>query len=116
MSTPTTPPFFIYPAAAQLERVIPKAKFYEKASISRAVRELFIRQIDKIIWHAKLAPETLRLASTAAAPEIQIFCIHLKTTELHHGALRAIELAIPLPIVFELHHAQQTLKQLQQPE
>lgn len=94
---------FDYPKSARFGRVLSKSKIYEHSKPSTKVKELFVRQVDKIIWAYKLAPETINLPSTPSVPEIQIFHIDLKTDELNEEILRCIDKAIPFPIVFELH-------------
>ncbi|MFZ4504556.1 MAG: DUF4391 domain-containing protein, partial [Methylovulum sp.] len=86
---------FHYPNAATLGRKLPKNKIYEHAKPSTAVRELFVSQVDKIIWQYKLAPETVNLPAKPNVPEIQIFTLALKTPELSEDVLRCIDQAIP---------------------
>jgi len=93
---------FAYPEAAKFGRVVPKSKIYEHGSPSAAVRQLFVRQVEQIVWQHKLAPETVNLKASKAVPEIQIFSIALKGDELKPEVLRCIDLAIPFPIIFEL--------------
>ena len=93
---------FHYPKTAAFERVLPKSKIYEHAKPSSAVRELFVSQLDKIIWQYKLAPETINLPAKPSVPEIQIFTIALKTPELSEDVLRCIDHAIPFPIIYQL--------------
>jgi len=93
---------FHYPKQAAFERVLPKNKIYEHAKPSSALREQFIRQIDKIVWQYKLSPETVNLPARPAVPEIQIFSIALKMPELSEDVLRCIDQAIPLPIFYQL--------------
>ena len=95
---------FEYPAKAAFGRVLPKNKIYEHASPTAGLKELFVRQVDQIVWKYKLAPETINLPSTNAVPEIQIFYVTLKNGELKQDVLRCIDKAIPLPLIFELHH------------
>jgi hypothetical protein len=91
-----------YPESAKFGRVLPKSKIYEHASPSAAVKQLFVRQVEQIVWQYKLAPETINLRPSRAVPEIQIFSITLKGDELKPEVLRCIDLAIPFPIIFEL--------------
>jgi len=98
----TTP--FAYPSNAAFGRVLPKSKIYERTQPTTAVKELFVRQIEQIVWQYKLAPETINVQGTAAVPEIQIFHIALKTGELKPEVLRCIDQAIAFPLVFELYH------------
>lgn len=93
---------FLYPKSAYVGRILPKKKIYENASISASIRQKFVDQIDKITWQYKLAPETVNLAATDEAPEIQIFTIALKTGELHESVLRTIDNAVPRPMIYEL--------------
>ena len=93
---------FHYPKAAAFDRIIPKSKIYEHSKPGNAVKELFVKQVDKIIWQYKLAPETINLPAKPNVPEIQVFTIALKTQELSEDVLRCIDQAIPLPIFYQL--------------
>jgi hypothetical protein len=93
---------FDFPKNAAFGRVLPKNKIYEHGSPSAAVKQLFVRQVEQIVWQHKLAPETVNLKASKAVPEIQIFSITLKGDELKPEVLRCIDLAIPFPIIFEL--------------
>ena len=93
---------FDYPKKAAFGRTLPKNKIYEHGSVSSTVRQLFVRQVEQIVWQHKLAPETVNLKASKAVPEIQIFSITLKGDELKPEVLRCIDLAIPFPIIFEL--------------
>lgn len=91
-----------YPPQTALKRVIPKTRIYDGVGASTALRERFVREVDQIVWAHKLAPETLNLPATAAVPEIQVFHLTLKGDSLHDDILRAIDRAIPFPVMFEL--------------
>ena len=95
-------PFFEYPRAAAFGRVVPKNRIYEHAGASTALRDLFVTQVDQIVWKYKLAPETTNLAATKTDGEIQVFGISLRTGKLDDDVLRAIDRAIPFPLIFEL--------------
>lgn len=96
---------FAYPPNAAFGRVLPKSKIYERAQPTAKVKELFVRQVEQIVWQYKLAPETINVEGTLAAPEIQVFSITLKNDELKLDVLHCIDQAIPFPLIFELHHA-----------
>lgn len=93
---------FSFPPSAFIGRLLPKNKIYEHGSVSSAVKQLFVRQVEQIVWQHKLAPETVNLKPSRAVPEIQIFSVDLKGNELKPEVLRCIDLAIPFPIIFEL--------------
>lgn len=95
-------PLFQYPPAALLGRTLPKNKIYERATVTPRLRQLFVEQVDSIIWQYKLAPETINLRSTAAVPEIQIFRIRLRGGDLAEDILHCLDTAIPSPLFFEL--------------
>ncbi len=94
--------WYEFPASTAFGKVLPKNKIYEKASPSAKVKELFVKQVDQIIWQNKLAPETLHISATEAVPEIQIFRLILKTPDIDFQVLSCIDKAIPFPLVFEL--------------
>lgn len=93
-----------WPRAAAFGRVIPKNKIYEHADANTRLKDLFVRHVDQIHWAYKLAPETINLAASKSVTEIQIFRISLKTTQLDPDVLRAIDKAIPFPLIFEVAH------------
>ena len=95
-------PFFCYPAAALFGRTLPKNKIYERTNVTPRLRQLFVEQVDAIIWQYKLAPETINLRPTASVPEIQIFRIRLRGSELAEDILHCLDTAIPSPLLFEL--------------
>ncbi len=96
--------FFEYPKAAAFGRVLPKVKVYEHSKVRSSLRQLFVSQVDQIIWQYKLAPETINLGASNQVPEIQIFRLKLRDSELSEDVLRAIDKAIQFPIIFELTH------------
>ena len=95
-----------YPKKAAFGRVLPKNKIYEHSGANTRLKELFVEQVEQIVWQYKLAPETINLPARPGVPEIQIFSIQLKSTELHEDVLRCIDGAVQFPILFELNQGQ----------
>jgi hypothetical protein len=93
---------FAWPRKAAFDRVVPKRKIYERGAVGSALKERFVQQVEQITWAYKLAPETVNLPATKTVTEIQVFRIALKGTELDQGVLKAIDRAIPFPLIFEL--------------
>lgn len=93
---------FAYPKQAEFGRVLPKNKIYEHSGANTRLKNLFVEQVEQIVWRYKLAPETINLAAMPGVPEIQVFAIQLKTDELHLDVLRCIDVAVQFPIIFEL--------------
>jgi hypothetical protein len=95
---------FAYPKQAAFGRALPKKKIYEHSRANTQLKDLFVKQVEQIVWQYKLAPETINLPARPDVPEIQVFTIELKTPELAHDVLRCIDSAVQFPIIFELTH------------
>jgi hypothetical protein len=93
---------FSWPTQSLVNRVLPKNKVYANARLSTRLKEAFVSELDKIVWRAKLAPETIRLTATKDVPEIQVFELALRTADINEDIPRTIDKAIPFPILFEL--------------
>lgn len=102
----TCPALVSYPKQAEFGRTLPKNKIYEYSGANTRLKDLFVEQVEQIVWRYKLAPETINLAASPGVPEIQVFAIQLKTPELHHDVLRCIDGAVQFPIIFELTQGQ----------
>ena len=94
--------FVAYPKQAAFGRTLPKNKIYERSGANTRLKDLFVEQVEQIVWQYKLAPETINLAAKPEVPEIQVFAIQLKTPTLDFDVLRCIDGAVQFPIVFEL--------------
>jgi hypothetical protein len=97
---------FAYPKQAEFNRPLPKNKIYERSGANTRLKDLFVEQVEQIVWRYKLAPETINLPAKPGVPEIQVFAIQLKTPELHRDVLRCIDGAVQFPIIFELTQGQ----------
>lgn len=97
------PILYRWPAAARFGRVVPKTKFYEHGRVSAAGRERFVAEVQRITWAYKLADATIHLRGDDQVPEIQVFEIDAKGSDVSDAVLAAIDKAVPLPIVFELN-------------
>lgn len=95
--------FINYPKQAAFGRILPKNKIYEHSGANTRLKDLFVEQVEQIVWQYKLAPETINLPARPEVPELQIFSIQLKTSELNLDVLRCIDGAVQFPILFELN-------------
>lgn len=91
-----------WPEAAKFGRRVPKEKFYEHGTVNTALREKFISDVQRITWSYKVAEATINLPGTAAVPEVQVFTIDAKASDVGEAVLNAIDKAIPFPIIFEI--------------
>lgn len=94
--------FINYPKQAVFGRTLPKNKIYEHSGANTRLKDLFVEQVEQVVWQYKLAPETINLPAKPGVPELQIFTIQLKTAELNLDVLRCIDGAVQFPIIFEL--------------
>lgn len=94
--------FFAYPQNAAFGRMVSKEAIYRHSALAGKVKELFVRQIERITWQYKLAPETINIPATPAVPEIQVFGIQLRQEECAPEILAAIDRAVQFPLLFEL--------------
>lgn len=98
------PALINYPKQATFGRVLPKNKIYEHSGANTRLKNLFVEQVEQIVWQYKLAPETINLPAKPGVPEVQVFRIVLKTGALSVDVLKCIDGAVQFPIVFELGH------------
>ncbi|MDN4569809.1 DUF4391 domain-containing protein [Enterobacter hormaechei] len=100
--------FINYPKQAVFGRTLPKNKIYEHSGANTRLKDLFVGQVEQIVWQYKLAPETINLPARPGVPELQIFSIQLKTSELNLDVLRCIDGAVQFPVIFELSFDERT--------
>ena len=93
---------FNYPQQAIFGKVLPKNKIYEFAKPSNAVKELFIKQVEQIVWEYKLSPETINIPPGEGVQEIQILKIQSKVSEISKEVFRVIDEAIPSQVFYEV--------------
>ena len=93
---------FGLPTATELNRRIPKQKFYEKSDLSPTLKKAFSAQIASIHWRNKIAPEVLNLAAGKEVRELEVFELRLNDGQMDEAVLRLIDRAIPYHILFVL--------------
>lgn len=86
-----------FPEYAKVGKIIAKENFY--GNIDTATKNLFQSEIARIVWEYKLAPNTINLQAKKW-PEVEVFRITLKNSEIPEKVLKAIDSAIPYPILF----------------
>ncbi|MCW2672978.1 MAG: hypothetical protein JWP14_1567 [Frankiales bacterium] len=96
---------FRWPEAAAVGRVIPKERLYAEAGVTKAVRQRFIDEIQRVRWAYKLSEESLRLRGRDEVAEVQVFEIELKGSDVSESVLTSIDKSVPSPIIFELHRS-----------
>ena len=92
----------IFPNSTELNRRIPKQKFYENLSLTPQVKRGFIDGIKLIYWRNKLAEDTVHIPRGELVTEIEVFEIKLSGHALDEAVLRQIDKEIPYHILFLL--------------
>ncbi len=100
---------FDFPPSTMVDRVVPKTRIIERARPSSRLKTLLTQQIQQIRWHAKLSPETINIPATPQVPEIQIFHVSLKGSEIHPDLLGLLDKTIPQPMLVAIETADQQI-------
>ena len=96
-----------FPQKTYFNRVIPKAKFYEKLPVTQAVKNCFVNEIAAIVWRNKLSPETLNVQPGSRVREIEVIEITLKGESLNDSVLKLIDKGIPYQLLFLLKRGEE---------
>lgn len=96
-----------FPQKTFFNRVIPKAKFYEKLPVTQAVKDCFVNEIAAIVWRNKLSPETLNVQTGSRVREIEVIGITLKGESLNDSVLKLIDKGIPYQLLFMLKRGEE---------
>lgn len=93
-----------FPESTALNRRLPKDALYQRINPSSALRQLFINQVQEILWRNKLSADTMNIGTGGDYSELHVFDIELKNgvAELDEQVLRAIDSLIVFPIFFRL--------------
>lgn len=91
-----------WPDRGRVDRRIPKERLYAEAQASVKLKQQFVDDVQNIRWAYKISEESVRLAPAEQVDEFQVFEVDLKSAELPDSVLKAIDTAIPSPIIFEL--------------
>ena len=92
------------PKSTEVNRRIPKQKFYENLTISPTLKRVFVEQIKVIWWRNKIAAITTNLAAGETVTELEVFEVCLSAPHLDEAVLRQIDKEIPYHILFLLEH------------
>ena len=92
------------PKTTELNKRIPKQKFYENMDISPALKKIFVEQVRIIYWKNKIAASTTNLAAGTDVTELEVFEVRLSSPVLDDSLLRQIDKEIPYHILFLLEH------------
>ena len=92
------------PKSTEVNKRIPKQKFYDNLTVSPTLKRSFVDQIRIIYWANKIAPSTLNLEEGKNVTEIEVFHIRLNQETLDENVLKRIDREIPYHILFVLEY------------
>ena len=92
------------PKETEVNRMVAKKKFYDRAEMTLALKDSFTSEIEKITWANKLAPTTLNIDAGSYIKELEVFHIELRQRNFNQKILETIDNAIPYYILFVLEH------------
>lgn len=95
------------PKTCEVNKILPKKVFYEKANISSSIKEEFVDKVEKIYWKYKISESNINVSKTDKIEEIQVFEITLKEKNEIKNVIRVITKAIPYPILFKLMYKEE---------
>lgn len=98
----------LFPQTSELNRRIPKQKFYENLTLTPQVKRGFVEGIKLIYWRNKLAEDTVHIPKGEQVTEIEVFELRLSGPTLDESVLRQIDKEIPYHILFLLTYEGKT--------
>lgn len=95
------------PKTTEVNKRIPKQKFYENLQLTTALKKCFVEQIRSIYWQNKIAPGTINLDAGETVTELEVFSILLNDGKLDEAVLKQIDREIPYHILYLLEYEDQ---------
>ena len=92
------------PKRCLVNKFIPKKTFYDKLGVSTAIKDDFVKNVDKIVWLYKLSEDTIGISKTKEVEEIEIFEIILKEKKLSKNIINIMSKLIPYKILFVIKY------------
>lgn len=94
------------PKSTEFNKKVPKQKFYENLKVSQTLKRVFIDDVKAIYWKNKIAPSTINIAPGKDVVEIEVFEVHINSSDLDENFFRLIDREIPYHILYILKHEQ----------
>ena len=67
------------PSSTYVGKNVPKEKFYSKCAVSTAVKNLFVKYVEQIVWQNKLTAQTMAAEKGLLVNEIDVFEVKMKS-------------------------------------
>lgn len=89
-----------FPTATVVRQWLPKEAFYKHLSLTKALKDRFVSDVDRIIVENSLTKENLNLTADSEVEEILLLSITLKKQEFDGKVIEAIARQNPHKLVF----------------
>lgn len=89
-----------FPNKSEFNLKIAKEKFYSYGKISKKDKEIFVNDVEKVVWKNKLSEQTANIAPGENVDEIEVIYIELRNKYFDIKLLQLIKNIIPYRIIF----------------
>ena len=96
------------PSSTYVGKNVPKEKFYSKCAVSTAIKNLFVKYVEQIIWQNKLTAQTMAAEKGLLVNEIDVFEVKMKLAECPHKLFEFIDQNLHHHNIFVLTYEGQT--------
>lgn len=96
------------PSSTYVGKNVPKEKFYSKCAVSTAIKNLFVKYVEQIVWQNKLTAQTMAAEKGLLVNEIDVFEIKMRLAECPRKLFEFIDQNLHHHNVFVLTYEDQT--------
>ena len=96
------------PSSTYVGKNVPKEKFYSKCAVSTAVKNLFVKYVEQIVWQNKLTAQTMAAEKGLLVNEIDVFEVKMRLAECPRKLFEFIDQNLHHHNVFVLTYEDQT--------
>ena len=96
------------PSSTYVGKNVPKEKFYSKCAVSTAIKNLFVKYVEQIIWQNKLTAQTMAAEKGLLVNEIDVFEVKMRVAECPRKLFEFIDQNLHHHNIFVLTYEGQT--------
>lgn len=96
------------PSSTYVGKNVPKEKFYSKCAVSTAIKNLFVKYVEQIVWQNKLTAQTMAAEKGLLVNEIDVFEVKMKSSDCPRKLFEFIDQNLHHHNIFVLAYEDQT--------
>lgn len=96
------------PSSTYVGKNVPKEKFYSKCAVSTAVKNLFVKYVEQIVWQNKLTAQTMATEKGLLVNEIDVFEVKMRVAECPRKLFEFVDQNLHHHNIFVLTYEGQT--------